>query len=53
MTTPSARDDHYQYEVPLLNNTEEIGDDDDDDTEDYMVDCKGDRIVFENNKSKY
>ncbi|KAI3981518.1 hypothetical protein MKX01_008935 [Papaver californicum] len=53
MTIPSARDDHYQYEVvvPLLNNREEI--EDDDDTEDYMVDYKGDRIVFENNKSKY
>ncbi|KAI3872134.1 hypothetical protein MKW98_011626 [Papaver atlanticum] len=52
MTTPSARDDHYQNEVPLLNNRQEI-EYDDDDTEDYMVDYKGDRIVFVNNKSKY
>ncbi|KAI3845935.1 hypothetical protein MKW92_028202 [Papaver armeniacum] len=60
MTVTSARDDH-QYEVPLLNNTEEIicgiGDDldchEDQEDDDYMVDYKGERIVFENNKSKF
>ncbi|MCL7026498.1 hypothetical protein MKW94_028687 [Papaver nudicaule] len=56
MTTPSARDDHHQYEVPLLINGDENIlriENDDAYPEDCMVDYKGDRIVFVNNKSKY